>query len=250
MRAARSAKPSGELDESRLPRHVAIIMDGNGRWATERHLPRVAGHRAGVEAVRDIIKTSSELGIAVLTLYSFSTENWKRPQDEVEALMRLLAEYLHSEIDELHRNNVKIMPIGRIDEMPLIDRVELTRAVSLTSRNTGLQLNLALNYGGRAELTDAVRAIAKKVKGHELEPDAITPELISQHLYTAGLPDPDLLIRTGGDSRLSNFLLWQVAYTEIWVTPTYWPAFKSQHLRQALADYAARERRFGGINAR
>lgn len=249
MRTARSA-PAGTRAKDRVPRHVAIIMDGNGRWATKRHLPRVAGHRAGVEALRRVIRASRELGIEVLTLYSFSTENWKRPKDEVDALMKLLVEYLRSEIDELHQNGVRITAIGRIQELPSLDQQELARAAEITRNNTGLRLNLALNYGGRLELTDAVRAIARQVQSGGLSPEDITADVISQHLYTADLPEPDLLIRTGGESRLSNFLLWQVAYTEIWMTSTYWPDFTPGHLKQALADYATRERRFGGIKAR
>jgi len=243
---------SGETvpDLSRLPRHIAIIMDGNGRWATKRGLPRVAGHRAGVEALRGVIKTCSRLGIEVLTLYAFSTENWKRPPQEVDALMKLLVEYLRAEIDELHHNGVRIQAIGRVQELPAFDREEIARAEALTRDNTGLKVNLALNYGGRLEVTDAVRAIAEQVKAGRLRPGDITQELVADHLYTAGSPDPDLIIRTGGESRLSNFLLWQAAYSELWVTPTYWPDFGRKQLYQALSDYAARERRFGGIKSR
>jgi len=237
-------------DPSRLPRHIAVIMDGNGRWATERGLPRVAGHRAGVEALRDIIRTCSRLGIGVLTLYAFSTENWKRPPQEVDALMKLLVEYLRAEMDELHQNGVHIKAIGRVEELPDSDRAEIARAEALTRDNTGLKVNLALNYGGRREMTDAVRAIAEDVKAGRLSPEDVTQDMVADHLYTAGSPDPDLIIRTGGESRLSNFLLWQAAYAELWVTPTYWPDFGPKQLYQALADYSARERRFGGIKSR
>lgn len=237
-------------DTSRLPRHIAVIMDGNGRWATERGLPRVAGHRAGVEALRDIIKTCSRLGIEMLTLYAFSTENWKRPPEEVDALMQLLVEYLRAEIDELHQNGVCVRAIGRVEELPAFDREEIARAEARTRDNTGLKVNLALNYGGRREIADAARAIAERVKAGGLAPEEITPDVVAAHLYTAGGPDPDLIIRTGGEARLSNFLLWQAAYSEFWVTPTYWPDFGPKHLYQALTDYAARERRFGGIKSR
>ncbi len=251
LRRERSGETVPDLSRlSRLPRHIAVIMDGNGRWATKRGLPRVAGHRAGVEALRGVIKTCSRLGIEVLTLYAFSTENWKRPPQEVDALMKLLVEYLRAEIDELHHNGVRIQAIGRVQELPAFDREEIARAEALTRDNTGLKVNLALNYGGRLEVTDAVRAIAEQVKAGRLMPGDITQELVADHLYTAGSPDPDLIIRTGGESRLSNFLLWQAAYSELWVTPTYWPDFGPKQLYQALSDYAARERRFGGIKSR
>ena len=245
-----AAGPDHALDKSQLPRHIAIIMDGNGRWAKERGLPRVAGHRAGVEALRNVISTCSNLGIEVLTLYAFSTENWKRPQEEVDALMKLLVEYLRAELNEMHQNGVRIRAIGRTKELPLFDQQEIERAEQLTRDNRGLKVNMALNYGGRQELADAAQAIARKVKAGELRPESITPEVVSQHLYTTGYPDPDLLIRTGGETRLSNFLLWQVAYAELWVTSTYWPDFTPAHLRRALAEYATRERRFGGIKSR
>lgn len=233
----------------RLPRHLAVIMDGNGRWAVERGLPRVAGHRAGVEAVKRLVRACLEWGIPYLTVYAFSTENWKRPQDEINALMALLAEYLQKEIDELARNGVCVRAIGRIDELPAFERSEIRRAEALTAHNRRLILNIGLNYGGRSEIVDAVRAVAEKVERGELSADQITEETISQQMYTAGQPDPDLLIRTGGDERLSNFLLWQVAYAELYVTPVYWPDFTPEQLRAALLDFQSRDRRFGGLPA-
>ncbi|MCG0237999.1 MAG: isoprenyl transferase [Firmicutes bacterium] len=232
------------------PRHVAIIMDGNGRWATERGLPRVAGHRAGIEAIRRVVKACPELGIEILTLYAFSTENWKRPRDEVNALMNLLVEYCRKEVDELDRNGVRIQVLGRVAELPELQRREVERAVERTRHNRRLILNLALNYGSHAELVDAFKAILARVLAGELDPSQIDEQTIAAHLYTAGMPDPDLVIRTGGEYRLSNFLLWQAAYAELWVTPVYWPEFDRCHLEQALAEYARRERRFGGVPAR
>ncbi|WP_227766620.1 isoprenyl transferase [Zhaonella formicivorans] len=235
------------LESNKLPRHIAIIMDGNGRWAQKRGLPRAAGHRAGVESLREIVEACAELGIAVLTVYAFSTENWKRPQEEVDVLMNLLTEYLQKESTELHRKNVRINPIGRIASLPETARHELARAVNLTKDNKGLILNIALNYGGRAELVDATRAIAQKVISGEISPQEITEEVIAANLYTGSLPDPDLLIRPSGEFRISNYLLWQSAYTEFWFTDVFWPEFKREHLYQALQDYICRERRFGGI---
>lgn len=228
-------------------RHVGIIMDGNGRWAQRRGLPRTAGHRAGVEAVREVVEACSALGIEVLTLYAFSTENWKRPKDEVDALMFLLVEYCRREVENLHRNNVRINAIGRLEDLPTLQRDEIRRAMDRTKENTGLVLNLAVNYGGQTELVDAMRALAAKVAAGELAPDQITGEAIAGHLYTAGLPDPDLVIRTAGEMRLSNFLVWQAAYSEIWVTDVAWPDFRRDHLEQALDDYKRRERRFGAV---
>lgn len=233
-----------------MPRHVAIIMDGNGRWATDRGLPRIAGHRAGVEALREVIKACRELKVQILTVYAFSTENWKRPREEVDALMRLLVEYLRREIDELHRNGVRIRAIGRVADLPLFQLQEIQRAEAKTRENQGLVVNVALNYGGRAEIVDAVRGIAAGVLRGEIELKDIDAGTVGGHLYTAGLPDPDLLIRTGGEVRLSNFLLWQVAYAELWVTPVYWPDFRRHHLYQAIADFQGRERRFGGVKSK
>ena len=224
-----------------LPRHIAIIMDGNGRWARMRGLERIEGHRAGRESVRDVVRACGELGIEVLTLYAFSVENWRRPRREVWALMRLLRDTLYEEVDELDRNNVKLTAIGRLEGLPKASREALFWAMERTKDNTGLVLNLALNYGGRVEIVDAVRRILEK--GYR--PEEVDEKVISTHLYTAGLPDPDLLIRTSGELRVSNFLLWQMAYTEIWVTDVLWPDFRRQHLYQAIEAYQRRERRFG-----
>lgn len=230
-----------------VPRHIAIIMDGNGRWARSRGLPRVAGHRAGMESVRAVVRECSRLGVGVLTLYAFSTENWRRPEREVSLLMRILREYLRREVEELDENDVRLRAIGRIAALPEAVQAELRRAEEITSGNGGLQLNLALNYGGRAELVDAVRAIAHDVLEGRLSPDDVDEGEIAARLYTAGQPDPDLLIRTSGEARLSNFLLWQSSYTEIWITPVLWPDFREEHLRQAIAEYSRRQRRFGGV---
>ena len=236
-----------ELRRERLPRHVAIIMDGNGRWARQRGLPRLAGHRAGVESLREIVRACADWGIGILTVYAFSTENWKRPHEEVEGLMNLLVEYLRRELAELQQEGVQIRAIGRLEELPQRAREELAQAIKKTAGNKRLILNLALNYGGRRELVDACRQIAARVARGELEPEAIDEGVINDALYTAGLPDPDLLIRPSGELRVSNFLLWQLAYTEFWITNTYWPDFRREDLRQALLDYQKRERRFGGL---
>lgn len=235
------------IDRNRLPKHIAIIMDGNGRWALRRGMPRSLGHRAGVESLRSIVELCSELGVKVLTCYAFSTENWKRPKEEVSFLMDLLIEYLDKEIQELHRNQVKINAIGHLEELPQPAREALARAFRKTENNSGLLLNLALNYGGRTELTDAVVKIARLVKNNQIEVSDINENLIKEHLYTAGMPDPDLLIRPSGDFRISNFLLWQLAYTEFWLSDVMWPDFKRIHLLQAILDFQRRERRFGGL---
>ncbi|GAB6157604.1 isoprenyl transferase [Desulfotomaculum varum] len=236
------------LDRTRLPHHIAIIMDGNGRWAQRRGMPRSLGHRAGVESLRNIVQLCSELGIRVLTCYAFSTENWKRPVEEVNFLMNLLVEYLHKELDELHSKNVRINAIGRLSELPQRAREALENACRTTANNSGLLLNLALNYGGRKEITDAVLKIAQQVKENKIDVKDINEKLISKHLYTAGMPDPDLLVRPSGDYRISNFLLWQLAYTEFWLSDVMWPDFKRIHLLQAILAYQRRERRFGGLN--
>ena len=235
------------IDFARLPRHVAVIMDGNGRWAKLRHKPRVEGHRAGIASVRDVVETSARLGLQVLTLYAFSVENWKRPQSEVTTLMGLLKRYLRSELDTLLRNNIRFRVIGRMEELPADVQDELRRGMERTADRTGLLFNIALNYGGRTEITDAVRRLAADVAAGRREPGAIDEDTLSSYLYTAGLPDPDLLIRTSGEMRVSNFLLWQIAYAEIWVTDVLWPDFRRKHLLQAVADYQKRERRYGGI---
>lgn len=234
-----------EIDKSRLPRHIAIVMDGNGRWARQRGLPRVVGHRAGVDVVRDIVRASGELGIEVLTLFTFSTENWRRPEAEVSALMRLLIQTARSEIAEINRNNVRITAIGRWDEFPEATRQAVADAIAQTQNNTGLQLNLALNYGGRREIVEAAKRLAQDILDGKQPLSGVDETLFASYLYTAGLPDPDLLIRTSGEMRISNFLLYQLAYTEIWVTPVYWPDFRREHFYEAIRDYQKRERRFG-----
>jgi undecaprenyl diphosphate synthase len=231
----------------RLPRHVAIIMDGNGRWAASRGQPRIAGHRAGVEAVRAAVDTSARLGLGALTLYAFSTENWKRPRLEVDALMRMLRRYLRLELDEIDRQNIRFQAIGRLDALSSTVRREITRATERTAQNTGMVLSVALNYGGRAEIVDAARAAVERLVGEGLAPEALTEELIESELYTAGLPELDLLVRTSGELRISNFLLWQTAYSEIYVTDTLWPDFRRVHLLEAIVDFQGRDRRFGGL---
>ncbi len=236
-----------QIDLTRLPRHVAVIMDGNGRWANRRGLPRVAGHRAGVEAVRATVETSARLGIEVLTLYAFSVENWKRPPFEVEALMTFLKEYLRKELENIHRNNIKFQTIGRTGELDESVQFELRSAVHKTANNTGMILNVALNYSGRVEICDAFRSLLDKCLRQERTPESITEADIERHLYTANLPAPDLLIRTSGEMRVSNFLLWQIAYAEIYVTSTLWPDFRRPDLFAAIIDYQKRERRYGGL---
>ena len=232
-----------------LPRHVAIIMDGNGRWATQRGLPRSAGHRQGVEALRRTVRAASDAGIEVLTLYSFSTENWSRPQAEVRFLLELLRRFIRTDVAELHQSGVRIMIIGDRDGLERSLRTMFEEAETLTRANTGLKLVIAFNYGSRQEITRAVRELAQKVAEGSLAPQAITPEVIGQHLDTAGLPDPDLLIRTGGEQRISNYLLWQCAYTEFVFLPEYWPEFDGQSLARAIEIFRSRDRRFGGLKA-
>jgi undecaprenyl diphosphate synthase len=236
------------IDFERLPRHVAIIMDGNGRWARLRHKRRVEGHRAGIASVRDVVETSARLGLQVLTLYAFSVENWKRPRTEVATLMSLLKRYLRLELETLLRNNIRFQVIGRMGELPDDVQHELRRAMERTRAATGLLFNIALNYGGRSEITDAVRRLLEDARRGAIEPAAVDERLLSSYLYTAGQPDPDLLIRTSGEMRVSNFLLWQIAYAEIWVTDVLWPDFRRRHLLQAVADFQKRERRYGGIS--
>jgi undecaprenyl diphosphate synthase len=243
--------PPGSPDESlarqvnfeRLPAHVAIIMDGNGRWAAQRHLPRVEGHRAGIDSVRDIVETSARAGIGVLTLYAFSVENWKRPRAEINTLMMLLKRYLRLELNTLLSNNITFQVIGRPEELAPDVRRELEAGIKRTAANTGMRFNIALNYGGRAEIVDAARrAIAAGLPAEQLD-----EQQFGQFMYTAGQPDPDLLIRTSGEMRVSNFLLWQIAYSEIWVTDTLWPDFRRRHLLEAIVAYQKRDRRYGGI---
>jgi undecaprenyl diphosphate synthase len=235
-----------KLDLERLPRHVAVIMDGNGRWAQHRHLPRVAGHRKGVQSARTTIESCARLNIEALTLYAFSVENWRRPKTEIDFLMALLREYLRKEMPLIQRNNIRMRFLGRIEELPEGVQQDTREAVELTSGNTGMVLCLALNYGGRAELVDAVNAVLAERNGNGA-PGRVTEEQISRRLYTAGLPDPDLLIRSSGEMRVSNFLLWQIAYAEIYVTDTLWPDFNRAKLFEALVEFQRRERRYGGI---
>lgn len=234
------------LDLERLPRHVAVIMDGNGRWAQRRHLPRVAGHRKGVQSARTTIETCARLNIEALTLYAFSVENWRRPKTEIDFLMALLREYLRKEMPLIQRNNIRMRFLGRIEELPEGVQQDTREAVERTAGNTGMVLCLALNYGGRAELVDAMNAVLAERNGHGT-PGRVTEEQLSRHLYTAGLPDPDLLIRSSGEMRVSNFLLWQIAYAEIYVTETLWPDFNRERLLEALVEFQRRERRYGGI---
>ena len=238
------------VDFRRLPRHVAIIMDGNGRWARRRRLPRVAGHRAGVCAVREVVEACTRLGLPALTLYAFSMENWKRPKSERDVLWSLLREYLRRELPVIHRNNVRFRIIGRPQQLPQAVQEDLNAAVRKTTANTGMVLTVALNYGARAELVDAFNAILDRVRYNGVHDFRVDEGTIGEHLYTQGLPDPDLLIRTSGELRVSNFLLWQIAYSEIWVTDTLWPDFGRRHLLQALVDYQKRDRRYGGLNSR
>jgi undecaprenyl diphosphate synthase len=237
------------IDPERLPAHIAIIMDGNGRWARRRSLPRAAGHKAGIEPVRTTVETCSRLGIQALTLYAFSVENWKRPRTEVDMLWRLLRIYTRRELPEMMRNGIRFTCMGRLDALPAQVRQELDSTIEATAANTGMRLNLALNYGGRAELVDAVNAIleAARTEGR-LKDLEIDEEAIAARLYTAGLPDPDLLIRTSGEMRVSNFLLWQIAYAELYVTDTLWPDFRRSDLLHAILDYQKRDRRFGGLS--
>jgi undecaprenyl diphosphate synthase len=232
-----------QIDFTRLPAHVAIIMDGNGRWAARRHLPRVEGHQAGIDAVRDVVEASARLGIQVLTLYAFSVENWKRQRVEIDTLMRLLKRYLRLERQTLLSNNIRFRVIGRVEELAPGVRKELERAAEEARLNTGMQFNVALNYGGRAEIVDGVR----RVLHERLRPEEVDERRFGEFLYTAGQPDPDLLIRTSGEMRVSNFLLWQIAYAEIWVTDTLWPDFRCRHLLDAILAYQKRDRRYGGI---
>jgi undecaprenyl diphosphate synthase len=230
-----------------MPRHIAIIMDGNGRWARQRNLPRIAGHREGINSVREIVRATGELGIDVLTLYVFSAENWRRPRREIGALMLLLQETTKKEIQDLMKNNVRLGVIGRLKEVAPTARQVLQDAIEQTKNNTGLLLNLAINYGGRGELVDAVRRLAGDIRNGRIDPQIIDEPLFKSYLYTDHLPDPDLLIRTSGEMRVSNFLLWQIAYTEIYVTDVLWPDFRREHLYRAILDYQSRERRFGGV---
>lgn len=229
----------------KIPQHVAIIMDGNGRWARRRSLPKIAGHRAGVKAAQEAIAEARDLGVKVLTLYTFSTENWQRPKREVDALFNMLKDYLDREEDKLNENNIKFSVIGRIEGLPLTVREKLKVVIESTKNNTGLILNLALNYGGRPEIIDAVKGIVKDVEDKKIDNAQIDEELFTRYLYTKDLPDPDLLIRTSGESRISNFLLWQISYAELWFTSKLWPDFKKSDFKKAVAEYGERERKYG-----
>lgn len=244
---AAAASPLSPEARANLPKHIAIIMDGNGRWAKKRGLPRVEGHRRGAESVRAIVRAAGELGVRYLTLYAFSVENWNRPKDEVDTLMKYLARYLKGEIGELNRNNVRLEAIGQIWRLPEFVQEQLEKSKAALAHNTGLTLILSLSYGGRTEIVDAVREISAKVREGRLDPAEINERTVAEHLYTRHWPDPDLLIRTSGELRVSNFLLWQISYAELWVTETHWPDFQASHLHAALADYAGRNRRFGGL---
>jgi undecaprenyl diphosphate synthase len=241
----RTPTPEELTARGNLPRHVAIIMDGNGRWAKARGVPRLMGHRAGRESVREVVRGCAGLGIEVLTLYTFSVENWQRPAREVSALMTILRQTLKAERRELRENNVRLQVVGRAHELPAAVRDEIARTQDYLAKCDGMLLNLALSYSGRAEIVDAVRRLVADARTHRIDPAGVDDELFASYLYTAGLPDPDLLIRTSGEMRISNFLLWQLAYTELWITDTLWPDFRRRHLYEAIAGYQRRERRFG-----
>ncbi len=246
-----STRPELDLSDvppEMRPRHIAIIMDGNGRWAERRGLPRIEGHRRGVASVRCATEEAARLGIGQLTLYCLSSENWKRPRRELDLLMHLLEQYLIEERKTLADENVRLAVIGRREGLPASVLREMDKTIELSSSHTGLVLCLAINYGGRGEVADAVRAIAREIRQGRLEPDAVTEETVGDHLYTAGMTDPDLLIRTAGEMRISNFLLWQISYAELWVTEHCWPEFREGDLHAAIRDFAARDRRFGGLN--
>ncbi|GIV17736.1 MAG: isoprenyl transferase [Armatimonadota bacterium] len=235
------------VDFSRLPQHIAIIMDGNGRWALQRGLPRLVGHRQGYRTVRRVVKDCADIGVKMVTLYTFSTENWRRPPDETSGLMALIEEAARQELRQMVINGIQVRVIGRMHELPASLQEELRRGMEITAQNSRLTLNLAINYGGRAEIVDAVRAIARRVRQGEIQPEEIDESTIRAHLYTPDMPDPDLLIRTAGEMRVSNFLVWQTAYSELWVTPTLWPDFRTEHLIEAIVSYQQRVRKFGGI---
>lgn len=240
-------KEKMQLDMERIPAHIAIIMDGNGRWAKQRKLPRTMGHRAGMKNIKMMVEESSNLGVKYLTLYAFSTENWKRSKEEVGALMDLVVEFINKEFEELHKNNVKLNSIGDISKLPEKSKAAVEDAMYKTRNNTGLTLNIALNYGGRDEIVKGVKEIAKEVLEGKLKLDEIDDNIISDHLYTSGMPDPDIIIRPSGELRLSNYLLWQSAYSEFWFSNINWPDFTKEDLRRAISDFQKRDRRFGGV---
>ncbi|KGX93142.1 UDP pyrophosphate synthase [Pontibacillus halophilus JSM 076056 = DSM 19796] len=238
---------SYDLDPTNLPKHVAVIMDGNGRWAKKRGLPRIAGHKEGMNVVKKVVNHASQLNIEALTLYAFSTENWKRPKPEVEFIMKLPVEFLGTYLPELIENNVRVQTIGNVSSLPEHTQRSVRSAIEQTKQNTGLILNFALNYGSRGEMVDAMQAIAAEVKQGTISPEQIDEDLIGSHLYTSNLPDPDLLIRTSGEIRLSNYMLWQLAYSEFWFTDVLWPDFSEELFEKALYDYQQRKRRYGGV---
>ncbi len=244
----REWRVAASLDPKRLPAHIAIIMDGNGRWAKQRNYPRIMGHKAGVDPVRTVVETCAQLGLEALTLYAFSVENWKRPRHEIEGLWRLLRFYLRRELPRLMRNDIQLVAIGRLESLPAAVQAELQTVMDKTVQNRGMRLNLAINYGGRTELVDAMNAMLDnaRLEGN-LDALEVTEEGLAEHLYTGGLKDPDLLIRTSGEMRISNFLLWQIAYAELYVTETLWPDFTRTELLEAISEYQSRERRFGGL---
>jgi undecaprenyl diphosphate synthase len=248
-RVSADEKVQEELKQSGgIPEHIAIIMDGNGRWARKRGLPRVAGHKKGVDSVRDVVEACAQLGVKYLTLYTFSTENWNRPKDEVSTLMRLLVRSLKDETDELHQNNIRLTTIGDLSSLPDEVQVQLKEAIEKTKDNKRMTLNLALSYSGRWELIEAIRSIAIKVKNGEMNPEDINDKDFAGYLTTKNIPDPDLLIRTSGEFRVSNFLLWQIAYTEFYISDVYWPEFRRKHLYEAITGFHKRERRFGLVS--
>lgn len=236
-----------KIDFDRIPKHIAIIMDGNGRWAKERFLPRTAGHQEGMKRVIEIVEVAEKLNIKYLSLYAFSTENWRRPKEEIEGLMKLLVQYIRIELDRIHKNNVRIQTMGDLTRLPKVAREEVERAVEKTKNNSKMILNIGLNYGGRDEIIRGVKNILEDVKMGKLNEDNIDAKLFEKYLYTHNLPDPDLLIRPSGELRLSNFMLYQIAYTEFWFSDIYWPDFREEHLYRAIIDYQRRNRRFGGI---
>ena len=242
-----SPPPPTTFKFGKIPRHVAIIMDGNGRWAKQKNMVRVQGHRAGAESVRDVVKAAGEFGVKYLTLYAFSVENWKRPKSEVQTLMGLLEKFLSDELPEMIKNNIRLQAIGRLSDLPDNVRDRLHQCIEATRENTGLILILALSYSGRVEIIEAVHSIIREIKLGHLDSAQVDEQVFNHHLYTRYYPDPDLLIRTSGEMRLSNFLLWQLSYTEIYITPTLWPDFRRQHLAEAIIDYGSRQRRFGSV---
>lgn len=236
-----------KIDINNLPKHVAIIMDGNGRWAEERFLPRNAGHQEGTKRVVDIVEVAADLGIKYLSLYAFSTENWKRPKEEINGLMKLLVYYIRSELNKIHKNNIKVQTMGDISKLPKIPKQEVEKAIERTKNNNKMVLNIGLNYGGRDEIIRGIKNILYDVKMGKINEEDIDTKIFSNYLYTKGMPDPDLLIRPSGELRLSNFMLYQIAYTEFWFSDIYWPDFREEHFYKAIIDYQKRDRRFGGI---